>query len=334
VKSQREDDPRSAKGVAQGRAGANDEPKGDPNAAMELYAAAGNYIMSAFEAVLSRNPIIDGMDPTRIPLAAAARTCRPDVAKLLLAKGADPNAPLTNWMAKHFPRSNPDAVTPLMKAAEFGCLDVASILLEHGADVNLTKPSQALVIAARKEKEVMARFLLDHGANPDLFGEYGGTALVEAASIPNDPIVELLLGRKASIDAPDRKGFTAVMGAAVEAHLATVDLLLSKGANSNLSNANGETALMLTTKNTAIVRTLLEHGADPKPTDHKGRTALMRAVDSEASPDAIELLLSRGAPVNARDQLGMTALDYAYPHQDTHSGQQVVAILKSAGAVE
>jgi ankyrin repeat protein len=69
------------------------------------------------------------MDPTYgTPLHAAARYGVADIVKLLLAKGANPNA-VTEYLD-----------TPLHMAAEYGQTTVAKILIAHGADVNaLTK---------------------------------------------------------------------------------------------------------------------------------------------------------------------------------------------------
>jgi ankyrin repeat protein len=59
------------------------------------------------------------------PLAVAAAAGRADVVRLLLRRGADPNA------------GSPDGFSPLMHAAQYdGSVRVAELLIVAGADVN------------------------------------------------------------------------------------------------------------------------------------------------------------------------------------------------------
>jgi ankyrin repeat protein len=63
--------------------------------------------------------------------------------------------------------------------------------------------------------------------------------------------------------------------------------------------------------NAAMLARLLDAKADVNTTDAAGDTLLMAAVRAE-SPDAVRLLLERGAKVNAADpDVAQTALSWA-----------------------
>lgn len=58
------------------------------------------------------------------------------------------------------------AMTPLMKAAEAGRLDICELLVKHGADVNGHNDSGSVLMwAVNSGNEELVRFLLKSGAN-------------------------------------------------------------------------------------------------------------------------------------------------------------------------
>src|SRR5438477_545357 len=62
------------------------------------------------------------------------------------------------------------------------------------------------------------------------------------------------------------------------------------------------------------VKTLLEHGADSNAMDNRGTTPLMSIAGTKGTlraRDIIDLLVKSGASLEARDQYGKTAADYA-----------------------
>ena len=92
------------------------------------------------------------------PLSEAVKIADPVLVEKLLAAGADPEAP------------NADGQTALMLAARAGALDVARLLLEHGADVNrreLWRGQTALMWAADEAQTELTRLLIEHGADVD-----------------------------------------------------------------------------------------------------------------------------------------------------------------------
>lgn len=82
-----------------------------------------------------------------------------------------------------------------------------------------------------------------------------------------------------------------------------------------------------------MVKFLLERGVNPNtPSTTVGYTPLMQAASS-ASLELVKLLIDAGADLNAEDEQGRTALDYAAMY--THSSKEhrtVVAFLKERGA--
>lgn len=155
-----------------------------------------------------------------------------DLVRLLLEKGADPNARLkTRPLKRHHDAGSTlnfgEGTTPLMRAARTNDVAVMKLLLEAGADPFLTLPdgTNALMLAAglgygglrgegirivvpTPEGAVEAvRLLLDHGMDVDAFNSAGNTALHGAIG-RGDAVVRFLASRGAKLDMKNKAGFT------------------------------------------------------------------------------------------------------------------------------
>ena len=187
-----------------------------------------------------------------------------DLAKLLLEKGANPNAQLSGnppgWKGDAIAAQNTfgnvigAGTTPFVRAAKNADLPLMRLLLEKGADPSIatrngTTALMALVgglgrkygadlqVSPAEEKNALeaAKLLLDRGANVNAANEAGQTPLHAAAAIGANGVVRFLVERGAKLDAKTRQGRTAldeslrgvpnVDGAPGDAHQDTAALL-------------------------------------------------------------------------------------------------------------
>jgi serine/threonine-protein phosphatase 6 regulatory ankyrin repeat subunit B len=116
--------------------------------------------------------------------------------------------------------------------------------------------------------------------------------------------INQLLSRGANINARSRiNGYFALQYAINWPSLDLVKLLLERGVNVNLADDGGNTALIEAAgrrgpEYTAIAKLLIARGADI----HADHEAAIFAAAGQAEPEIVKLLLSKGAPVNARNQ--------------------------------
>src|SRR5438128_3418721 len=107
--------------------------------------------------------------------------------------------------------------TPLHFAATYGNLEMARVLLAHGADVDDVTPGETPLDRAVIMHDVpMATLLLEHGAIPDDPSAAGLTALHRSAIRGHAEIVRLLLAHRANPLARDPSGRTALDWAVLE----------------------------------------------------------------------------------------------------------------------
>lgn len=85
-------------------------------------------------------------------------------------------------------------MTPVMAAAEGGASSTLEALLAAGADVNARSSEglSSLMIAARDDRPDIARILITHGAEAELRTQSGSTALGVARGLGNARMVALL----------------------------------------------------------------------------------------------------------------------------------------------
>jgi len=108
---------------------------------------------------------------------------------------------------------------------------------------------------------------------------------------------------------------------------------VAKGLNPNTADKKGGVALHRAADigDAALAQWLLEHGANLEARDNLGRTALMRAALAPAADAVLQLLIQRGANLNARDAGNHTVLQLALSRTGPDTEKRYL-MLRSAGA--
>lgn len=226
--------------------------------------------------------------------------------------------------------SNRDGVTALMWGA--GEIDKVRLLLEKGAkvDVQTELGRSPLLIASTYTSNVeVVRLLMESGAKPTGIDNFGETPLTSAAKRGDTQIVEALIQAGADLNAGGRP---PLAWAAEEGNVETIACLLKHRAGDNKKHLNQALFNAAVRGPAAAVRLLLAQGGDPSaPAGFAGYTPLMGAAYSELkNAEAVKLLLEKGADVKVKGANGETALSLAKKHGRT----KVVELLQKAGAVE
>lgn len=285
--------------------------------------------------------VLDKDSKCMTALHHAAELGNTEVVKILLAKGAAPNAKTKYWM------------TPLHFAAIGGHAEVMELLLAprvpleshrdyrraglvRGAEPKMIDyhSRSAMHYAANSGHTEAVRLLLKHGVRYDR-DTYRKTELHYAASNGHIETVELLLGEgsKAPVDHTDGTGMRALSHAAVRGHTQMVVLLLAHKAVPTAVDLVGRTALhhAAGAGQTKIVKLLLDEIADrvrkaaPESEDdspegaqtaalelrdHHSKTAISLAVRG-GCVDTVLLMMSYGAVLEVNDYNDRTLLHHA-----------------------
>ncbi|GBP96779.1 Transient receptor potential channel pyrexia [Eumeta japonica] len=292
------------------------------NTALSTASAAEKGILLFWATCLGRAALLPllleaGADPNYhesfglSPLHIAAFNGSVECASLLLTGGADPDFA-------------PRCLAPLHCAAFGNSVKVARLLISHGASVHTAEHISSgdnglLQCAVRAGSVKCLELFVSHGVNVDSIESGGINAIHLAADLGMARCLKVLLampGADLNVrnQVGDRKS-TALHLAADGGFIECVDLLLERGADASLEDHRGFTALHLAARASCLrcVELLLCKGkANPNATDVDKRTPLHAAIGKTDSVcDIIEMLITRGAKVNQRDEYGFTPLHLA-----------------------
>jgi ankyrin repeat protein len=257
------------------------------------------------------------------PLMYAAREGHLDAAKALLDAGSDVNAVDKN------------AITPLFMAISNNHMDMAHLLIDRGANINAVDwYGRTPLFAAIEMRDVdlhyvtfqhlvtegdrkvildFIGFLLDRGVDPN----------IRVKEVPPLRRWMYLLG--GSLAWVDFTGQTPFILASLSGDLSTMRLLLKHGADPKITTFAGTNALMAaagvnwvynqtyTEGEPALleaVKLCLELGMDVNTVNSMGLTAAMGAAN-RGSDSIIEFLVSKGARLDMKDNVGRTAYNWA-----------------------
>ena len=198
-----------------------------------------------------------------------------------------------------------------------------------------SRPIEPLCVAAWFGLESVAQLLLLDGNSVDCQDGRGFTPLIYAASQGQNEIVKLLLFYGADVNFVADS--MALSWAAASGQRDTVVLLLESGADPNLTGLSGRSSLYEFVYSTSdcnidIAELLLAKGADVNAKTERGYVPLHAAAD-QGQAQLVNLLLANGADVHSRDRKGLTPLESAArSKRDPNSKNTVMKQLLKAGA--
>ena len=182
-----------------------------------------------------------------------------------------------------------------------------------------------LLAALMTEDLDIASLLLQCGANVNVLDNEGWSPLHRASFYGRIDIVRFLLDHEhcADVNLPGHKHFTPLPLACSSADLEISRLLVQHGADVNSRNRNYRTPLMFVTENLDIARLLIDNGADINSVNDEGQTALHVGARHNRL-QIMKFLLESGADFNICDNDGQTPLDIAMG-QGNHNAVDILS---------
>lgn len=182
--------------------------------------------------------------------------------------------------------------------------------------------------AIKQDNAAAITQLLQRGFDPDTRDPSGIPGLYLAIREPSLKAAQALIAwPKTNVEARTAQDESPLMMAALKGHIELVRQLIGRDAD---VNKPGWTALHYAATNghVAVVQLLLDHHAYIDAESPNGTTPLMMAAQY-GSPGAVKLLLEAGADPLLKNQLGLTAIDFAQRANRKDSADLIAAFVRA-----
>lgn len=183
--------------------------------------------------------------------------------------------------------------------------------------------------AIKRDDAATVRTLLGRGFDPDTLDPKGLGGLYLAMREPAPKVAAALIEwPKTNVEIRTRDDESPLMMAALKGHVDLARKLIERGAD---VNKTGWTALhyAATGGHLAIIELLLEHHAYIDAESPNGTTPLMMAAQY-GSIDAVRLLLEAGADPGLKNQLGLSAIDFAHRVNRAEAAELIARTVRRA----
>lgn len=238
---------------------------------------------------------VDGYtDSGSTPLIIAVSKSNEKMVRLLLKLKADPNKKEREGLQG----------TPLMYSSINPDVNIAKLLVDRGADVNVIDVNKdpAINWAAYYGNTRLMRLLINNGADLSMQSKHGTSLDVGLRLWHADSVMDVFRSTKfnAAMDVATKALLTAIK----TNDLKKVNALLMNGARTNAKDGLGTPLLQIAVESGSheIVNLLLSNGADPNQMNRVGQVPLSFASRFNHEK-AVEQLLLAGADPNKTDTL-------------------------------